>query len=291
VEAEKLNPLVTFDRVDGAETWKHLPPLLRTLVLFKARPESRTLIMARGDNTQATDPLVLIRSIGKQKSLSVTAYGLWRWRLLVQGDPQTEGFLATFLSGAIKWLTSPEDSRPVRVEPTKELFVRGEPVEFTGQVYDQKSSPVDDARVTVTLERRDGSTATRLRSLGNGRYEGKLEGLAEGEYRFTATAEAGGRTIGGDAGTFSIGGVSLEMQDTRANFALLRLLASRTGGRFLRPSGIDALDSLLAGEPWFVAQEIRSTKDYELWNWQYLLAAIVLLLATEWVVRRRAGML
>jgi hypothetical protein len=291
VEAERLHPLVTLDRQDGIEIWKRLPPLFRSLALFKARPESRTLVFARGENTPVNDPLILTRSVGKQKSLAITAYGLWRWRLMVQGDPSTQDFLAVFLSGAIKWLTAPEDSRPVRIVPTQDIFVRGEPAEIVGQVYDQKSSPVDDARITVSVAGDGGTAATQLRPLGSGRYEGSFQGLAEGEYTYRATAEAGGSVIGTDSGKLTIGGVSLELQDTRANLALLRLLAARTGGRFMGPSDASSLDSLLTREPWFLSEETHRTKEIELWNWRYLLAGIVLLLAVEWGVRRVSGMI
>lgn len=291
VEAESLYPLVSLDRQNGTEIWKRLPPLFRSLALFKARPESRALVLARSENAPVNDPLILIRSVGKQKSLAITAYGLWRWRLMVQGDPPTQDFLAAFLSGAIKWLTVPEDSRPVRIVPTQDLFVRGEPAEFVGQVYDQKSSPLDNARITVSIAGDGGTAATQLRPLGNGRYEGSFQGLAEGEYTYRATAEAGGSVIGTDSGKLTIGGVSLELQDTRANFALLRLLAARTGGRFLGPSDGRSLDSLLTQEPWFLSQETHHTTEIELWNWQYLLAGIVLLLAAEWGVRRVSGMI
>jgi hypothetical protein len=291
VEAERLHPLVTLDRQDGTEIWKRLPPLFRNLALFKARPESRTLVVARGENPSVNDPLILIRSVGKQKSFAITAYGLWRWRLMVQGDPPTQDFLAAFLSGAIKWLTAPEDSRPVRIVPTQDIFVRGEPAEFVGQVYDQKSSPVDDARITVSVASDGGAAATQLRPLGNGRYEGSVQGLAEGEYTYRATAEAAGSVIGTDNGKLTVGGVSLELQDTRANFALLRRLAGRTGGRFVGTSDSRSLDSLLTREPWFLSQKTHRTKEIELWNWQYLLAGIVLLLAAEWAVRRLSGMI
>jgi hypothetical protein len=291
IEAEQLHPLVALNSPDGAEVWKHLPPLFRTLTFYKAHPESQVLIGGKTENMSTADPLVTVRSVGRQRSMAITAYGLWRWRLLVQGDSQTEGFLAAFLSESIKWLTSPDNSRPVRVEPTKELFVQGEPAEFTGQVYTAASAPVDNARITLSIQRQTDTFSTELQPIGNGRYEGRFEGLVEGEYSYKAVAEAGGITVGSDVGKFSVGGISLEFQDTRPNFSLLRLLALRTGGQFFYPSEIGALDSALAAQPHFITQQVQRTKEYELWNWQYILGAIVLLLALEWVVRRQTGML
>ena len=291
IETERLHPLVSLDSPDGADVWKRLPPLFRTLTFYKARPESRILIGGKTENMSTVDPLVIIRSVGRERSMAITAYSLWRWRLLVQGDSQTEGFLAAFLSETVRWLTSPDNSRPVRVEPTKELFVQGEPAEFIGQVYTAASAPIDNARITLSVQRQSDTFSTELRAIGNGRYEGRFEGLVEGEYSYKAVAEADGVTIGSDEGKFSVGGISLEFQDTRPNFSLLRLLALRTGGQFFYPSELRVLDSALATQPHFITEQVQRTKEYELWNWQYILGAIVLLLAIEWVVRRKTGML
>ena len=229
--------------------------------------------------------------MGDRKSLACTAYGLWRWRLLVQDDPRTSDFLGAFLAAAVRWLTAPDEHRPVRVTPAKDMFVQGEPVEFTGQVYDQSARPVDNARVSLQARHGETTAGIELRPLGNGRYEGTLEGLGEGDYSYTATAALDGSSLGTDAGKFSVGGVRLELQDTRPNFALLQLLATRTGGRFLTPDELGSLDSLLGGQKSFASQSVRRTREVELWNWRGLLAAIILLFATEWILRRRAGML
>ncbi len=291
VESERLHPLIALGEGGDASVWKGLPPLFRTLSFFKARPESRVLLLARTESSPTPDPLLLIRSIGGKKSLAITAYGLWRWRLLVQTDTQTRGVLGEFLASAVRWLTAPEEHRPLRVTPAKDLFVQGEPVDFSGQVYDQSARPLDNARVSVRVQYGSQSTGLELRPLGSGRYEGRLEGLGEGEFTYSASAELGGASLGTDGGKFSVGGIRLELQDTRPNFPLLRLLASRTGGAFLLPGELGKLDSLLVAQASFTSQTVQRTHELELWNWQVLLALIVLLFAVEWILRRRSGML
>lgn len=290
-QSARLNPLIALRGDGDASLWQHLPPLYRTLSAFTARPEGQVLAFARTETASSPDPLLITRSVGGRKSLAFTAYGLWRWRLLVQSDPQTRDFLAAFLSATVRWLTAPEDHRPVRVTPVKDLFVQGEPVEFTGEVYDPSARPVDHARVSVQVRHRDAIAETELRPLENGRYDGTFEGLGEGEYSYTAEASVDGSPLGSDGGKFSVGGISLELQDTRANTALLQLLASRTGGKFLTPDQLGSLDSLLAGQASFVSQPVGRSHEVELWNWQGLLATVILLFAAEWILRRRAGML
>jgi hypothetical protein len=88
-----------------------------------------------------------------------------------------------------------------------------------------------------------------------------------------------------------VGGIRLELQDTRPNFAVLRLLASRTGGAFLLPEDLGQFDSLLFTQGSFARREIHRTRDVELWSWSVILAAVIFLFAAEWVLRRRAGLL
>jgi hypothetical protein len=291
VESERLHPLIAVRGPEDADLWKRLPPLFRTLSLFKAHPESHVLALLRTETSSSSEPLLIARSAGGQKSLAFTGYGLWRWRLLVQSDPQTCNFLGAFLSAAVTWLTAPEEHRPLRVTPTKDVFVQGEPVEFNGQLYDPSAKPVNNARVSLQVQNVQPPVAVELRPLGNGQYAGTLEGLGEGEFTYTATANLNGSPLGTDGGKFSVGGIRLELQDTRPNFTLLRLLASRTGGTFLLPRDLGHFDSLLSARGSFAPRTIHRARDFELWNWYGVLAAALFLFAGEWVLRRRAGLL
>jgi hypothetical protein len=88
-----------------------------------------------------------------------------------------------------------------------------------------------------------------------------------------------------------VGGINLEFQYTRTNTQLLRELARRTGGRSILVSEIDSLPGFLNQLPDFRAREVRHFESLELWNWPILLGALILLLAAEWILRRKSGML
>jgi hypothetical protein len=191
----------------------------------------------------------------------------------------------------VKWLTTPEEKRPVRVSPTQESFPQGQPVQFTGQVYDQGAQPVDNAALKVTARQHDLSFETDLRPLGGGRYEGSLEGLPEGDYVFLASAALNGAPLGEDRGRFAVGELDLEFQETRMNSTLLRQLAFRSGGASLPPDGLSLLDSLLTARVSFASRTVVHASDTELWHWQWLLGALIAVFAAEWIVRKVSGML
>jgi hypothetical protein len=291
VEKERLHPLVALGSEDGIALWRRLPPLFRTTSIARAQPGSTTLVTAAMAGQSGPDPLVVLRSVGGQRSIGVTGYGLWRWRLMVQGDDRARNVLGDLLSAAMKWLTSPDDAKPVRLRVLEEIVAPGEQIGIAGEVYDAASRPVDAARFVVTLKRPEGDLVTELRPLGSGRYEGAVEGLPEGEYRITGSAELDGTPLGSDEAKVLIGGTSAEMRDTRPDHGTLRALAARTGGCVVSPEGFSRLDSALGVQPGFAARRVERSEEFRLQAWPVVLVLLLLFLAAEWILRRRAGML
>jgi hypothetical protein len=206
-------------------------------------------------------------------------------------DPAAAGITDRLFSNTIRWLTTREDNRRVRVKPVKEVFRPQEPIEFTGQVYDESYRPVDDAQITVTIRKRGDQSVIVMNPIESGRYAGSIEQLDEGEYSFSANVTRGGTSIADEKGTFSVGGISVEFVDTRMNRPLLQQLAAQTGGKYYDAADIATLADDVVSLPGFRPRERTSSHEIELWNAGAMLSAVVLLFGMEWFVRKRQGML
>ncbi len=75
------------------------------------------------------------------------------------------------------------------------------------------------------------------------------------------------------------------------NAELLRQLADRSGGRYLEPNRINSLDETLASQASFAPNVLHQQREIELWNWRTVLIILIVLLAMEWFLRKRSGML
>jgi hypothetical protein len=290
-EAQRDNPIMNMGPSEGIEGWKRLPPIFRTNTVFSPKPGAVVLGSCRVQQVVLPDPLIISRKESQRKSLAVLGYGIWRWRLMAQGDPLTSQLYSSFVINSIKWLTTIDDTRPVKITTTKESYSQGEPVQFVGQVYDAAARPVDDAQVRLVAKHGAAALETDLRPIGNGRFEGALEGTDQGEYTFTGTATLNGAVLGEDHGKFSVGDLGLEFQDTRMNAELLRQLADRSGGRYLEPDQINDLGRALASQSSFTPAIQQRQQEIEVWNWKAALILLIGLLTVEWFVRKRSGML
>jgi hypothetical protein len=98
-------------------------------------------------------------------------------------------------------------------------------------------------------------------------------------------ARRGEQPIGRDVLTFQrMDGVA-ESFHTDQNRELLSRLASQTGGRYWRPQDLSDLPDEIA----FSEAGVTTRDTRELWNMPIFLLAIMLLRFTEWLLRRKWG--
>jgi hypothetical protein len=268
-----------------------LPPVFVAGVSVHAKPEAEVLAHARIQNVTTNDALFLSRRVNRSKSLALACYGIWRWKTYSEGIAGAEPILENFMSNSVRWLVTRDDEKPVQVHPTKEVFGGSDPVEFTAQVYDDNYKPIDAAEVSLSVTKKDQSSQLTLTSLGNGRFEGAFDPLPEGDYSYNAKAVSGGRQIAEEKGTFSVGGLNAEFLDTKANKHLLQQITIRTGGRFYEPEDLHRLPDDLASLPGYRVREVNMSQQLELWNKTWMLGFLIALLALEWFLRKRHGML
>jgi hypothetical protein len=106
-----------------------------------------------------------------------------------------------------------------------------------------------------------------------------------GSYVAEVTAMRGEEELGRDVVTFQrMDGVA-ESFHTGQNRELLERLASQTGGRYWRPQDL----SKLSGEIPFSEAGITVRETKELWNMPVIFLVILLLRFSEWLLRRKWG--
>ncbi|PSR04148.1 MAG: hypothetical protein BRD54_02360, partial [Bacteroidetes bacterium SW_8_64_56] len=170
-------------------------------------------------------------------------------------------------------------------------FEGGQPVKFTGRVYDGSMRPVPDATVEVTVTDSAGTNYPfTMEPTGEGRYRLAVGTLPQGTYRFQAMARLGDTELGTDQGRFSVGRLRLEYQSTRADAVLMQQIATRSGGGAYTRQTVQQLPRDLDRRSSFSSEVVRQTSEAELWRTSLFLLAILVLLASEWTLRKYLGL-
>ena len=162
-----------------------------------------------------------------------------------------------------------------------------------GRIFDQSYRPLDRAQVKVTAWKKDESEGARVAGdlfasgRRDGSYRGELPALAPGEYQYRAEVSLGGQPIGEDEGRFLVEEYSLEFERIELNEPLLREIARASGGRYFPLAEAGELPEELP----LLSREVSGRREVELWNHPLVLAALIVLLAAEWTLRKKNRLL
>ncbi len=290
----RLHPVSKLDESEAANDllWKELPPL-EIYRQIKMRSGSQLLLtpdVPVGENNVAAIgniPVCYAYRQNEIKHLVFNGTNFSNWHFQLQEDPSREEFFTRFMERAIRWLVNREDIHQVQIKPLQRIYNVGEPVVFSGQVYDEFYQPISDARVVVSITSDTTQQSDEMIAEGNGFYRQSFSGLPVSEFRYRVEAKRKDETIGVRTGKFTVKPFFLEFQQIPANHTLMRQLAEQTDGISYSPAQFVKRFP----EAKLESRVQYTFSEYFVWNYWHWLALIILLLGTEWFFRKRWGLL
>jgi hypothetical protein len=202
------------------------------------------------------------------------------------GDPSHDLFWQQLL----RWLVADSPGPVTASMPERALMDEGH-VQFIAQVRDRQFQPAVDAHVTAHIVGPEGTNAlidlTPSRDTP-GLYQAGWTAEKSGSYLAEVTAESADiqpQELGRDVVTFHRQDGIAENFHTEQNRTLLQQLASQTGGRYWKPSDLKNLVRDIAYSEAGIS--VRTTN--ELWNMPIIFVLLLGLPITEWLLRRKWG--
>jgi hypothetical protein len=229
-------------------------------------------------------PMLVTENFGRGRTAVLATSGTWRWQMnLPVGDPA----FPLFWQQLLRWLVTGSPGHVTASVPNQVLLDDGR-VALTVDVRGDDYQPAADARVQAHIIGPGGVSANvDMAPVPDAPGSFQTEWTAEnpGSYVTEVVARRGEQPIGRDVLTFQrMDGVA-ENFHTDQNREMLSRLASQTGGKYWRPQDLtDLPDEIAFSEAGVTTRETR-----ELWNMPVFLFAIVLLRSTEWLLRRKWG--
>lgn len=246
-----------------------------------------------GSITLATDkasgePIIINRVSGMNRSSAFLGYGLWRWKL----NPGTnaEKTLEAMLIEMINMTLQKEKRTKLRVYPAKDIFDYTEGIKIYAEVYDENYLLTRNAKLTGKVTRKDGTSTGELKfTAAENKFSAELPPLPANDYYIECDAEYNGSYWAKDYNRFSSDTLNTEFLDTRPNFDLLNMLASKTGGAVVYADSLKEYSAILARLKESLPKEEVKEKylRFDLWGNKYYLMLVILLFSIEWVLRKR----
>ena len=280
--ADSIVTRLIDDPVKNIERWKKLPYLMDYQDAGTPKPGAAVLAEMNAHGQKL--PFLITENYGRGRTAIVASGGVWRWQMSQPlGDPTHNMFWRQLL----RWLVTDSPGQVVASVPNQMLFDDGR-IHLTADIRDKSYQPAPDAHVEAHVLGPNGTSASiEMNPVPDapGQFQADWNAEKAGSYVTEVVAERAGQEIGRDVLTFQrMDGVA-ENFHTEQNRDLLEKLATQTGGRYWRP---DQISNLPAEIPYSDAGiTMRETK--ELWNMPIIFLVLILLRFSEWLLRRKWG--
>jgi hypothetical protein len=267
-----------MDRLPPVESpYADLQPLANTEVLFFQKIGSAT----------SPKPLLMLGENEGLKQALFMGEGIWQWRLQEYAQSEQQEVFDGWLKKTVKYLLTRSDGRRFRVFPVVNEVFETERVRFEAAMFNRLFEPLYNIPFNLTLQK-EGSKPyqfTFTPTETNSRFDAGF--LPPGLYQYTASTNLDGSPEK-ISGQVLVKELQLEELNTTADFALLRELSAKNGGKFFHLAQADELLELLTKTNY--KGTVRSSEELkELVKLKWLLWLIFGLLTLEWVIRKYAG--
>jgi len=270
--------------------WRTLPGFYWLLEVSDTRHGALTLAIdpTRTGSGGENLPVICVQFVGAGKVVFHATDESYRWSRHEAG----EHYHARYWFQTIRYLSRSkllDGSRLAELTSDREEYRRGESVRLRVRFFDDRLAPEHDDGVTVVLER-EGSKRRQITlrrdTASRGVFDGTASNLADGRYRaWVATPTLEGRP---PSRRFAVVAPPGEQARLEMDADDLRLAAKTSQGRFYT---FETARKLLKDLPRGRQVRIESLPPTPIWNLPIWAALFVALILTEWLLRKKVGLL
>jgi hypothetical protein len=223
---------------------------------------------------------------GRGKVIALPVQDTWLWQMHAD-IPLEDMTHETFWRQMLRWLVSDVPDRVTTTAP--DHVAPGEVVAVRAQVNDESFLAVNGAAVRANVLGPDGEpldVPLEWMVDKDGEYRGSFTAKESGLYRVRVSARAGDSVITGAEEYVVSHEIQHEMFGATQRRSLLERVASETGGRYYTPRTAEAL----ARDIIYTSSGTTVTEQLDLWDTPAMFIALLALIATEWLLRRKRGL-
>jgi hypothetical protein len=237
-------------------------------------------------NTQS--PLLFFIADNGKKLGFLIGEGIWKWKLEEAKDEQSIPLVDELISKSVQYLSAKDDKRKFKVYPSKNTYEENENIVLNATLYNDAYEAVNEPEVKVQLKNAKGKIYNYTFSKFGAAYRLDAGTLPQGNYTYFASADLATKKYTA-TGAFYVNALIAEYQQTTANHQLLYAMSDQSGGRLFMPADLLKIADELEKSGHVKTISYEDRKYEELISLKWLFVLILLLLTTEWLLRKRNG--
>ena len=263
----------------GIEAINSFPPVFVSRGL-NYKPESEIVISSSSGN----EPVLAIYNTNGSKSASFAAYNYFKWRL----NPNNYDYktvITSIFTGVINRIVNIEDSKKINIEANQVSYTKFEKVILKAQLNIPDLNGTEKVKINITSK--NYTNTIFLNKNKDNIFEGETQLNNDGDYEVEASLYQNDIEIDKDYTKFIIGENNYEYKNTRSNDLSLRPLLSAGKSSSITNNSKNEIEKKLSDLSENSDYSYTATEKLILGENVYVLLLIILLLCTEWFLRKR----
>lgn len=273
-----INPNSEFLKKTDLSQINSSPSVFTNSSSYSAKPGAESFLI----NSKNSQPSLVILNSDEINSASFLFHGFYKLRLNKLND-----FSPVFnklLSTTLFTIANKDKKKIMEFELSKNIAGLGDEIIMKARLknFEEISLPV----IKVKINSKDFSNEIELNKTSADYFEAKFTAPSEGDYKLTANLFSNGTVLESENARLLIGENNFEFKRTNSDRTILSELASSTTGRNFTASDRKEInhfsDSLNSAH-----NQSQAKQDFNLKFNPYFLLVVILLLCSEWFLRKR----
>lgn len=273
---------VSDDLSAGLSYW---PPVTVPFGTINAS-QGDVLLTQRIGSVIKKDPILFFTS-GNRKQSAFIGEGLWRWKLMEFARTKDNKGFNELIQKTVQYLVVKKNTDALRVNLPRRFTINDDVI-INAEFYNSSMERITEPSISFVLTNEKGKKVDY--TFGNQEldYRLSLGRLPVGKYDWKARTSFNGKSYE-KSGSFVVSDVSLENLETSANHNLLQQIAANSEGKFYALKNLDQLLNDLEKRNDIVTITSDESTFKDIIDFKWIFFVIILLLGTEWFLRRRLG--
>lgn len=254
---------------------------------FKVAPSVQTVVYQKVGNLQTNYPLVSVNTNNNVKHGVWIGEGFYKWQLNTFNEDLDQSPFEQLVLKYTRLLMTKENKKPL-VCYAESSINEGDKWKVTANVFNASYEPTNEAEVQLDVIDSVGNKLTFDPILNGFDFQFLVTGLAAGPYKYQVNATLNNNNYKVQ-GNVLVKALNLEQFNTKANFDLLRAWSNKTNGLSVTKQQFkDLIGKLVNDAP--PTLTLKKTEQKQLIDLWYVLIIPVVLIGSEWFIRKRNGM-
>lgn len=267
---------------------ERFPPGIAPFGQYTTSAAGQVLAYQRIGNVQTQYPLIILGEETRVKSGVIAAEGLWKWKLFDYLQHENHDAFGELVSKIVQYLTVKEDRRKFRAGPGKNVFMSNEEIIFTAELYNNSYELINIPDVFLVVRNEQGNEFNYTFNRSGQTYQINIGKFVDGSYRYTAYVDYNGQrqTVNG---SFAVQPIQLESFETVADHTVLNRLSEEQNGKLFYPDAIGSIAAAIQSDDMIKPIMYQKVQTRSIIHMKWIFLLLLILICTEWFLRRYFG--